>query len=96
MPYVCRECVFYDIEDQWCKERRKYYPPDDSAQYCKDFVLDKSTTSTGCFLTSACVSYMGLEDDCHELTTLRRCLKEKRERNSISRRILSDCPRYCG
>lgn len=25
----------------------------------------------GCFLTSACVSYMGLQDDCRELTELR-------------------------
>lgn len=27
--------------------------------------------SSGCFLTTACVSHMGLPDDCHELTTLR-------------------------
>ncbi len=28
--------------------------------------------SGGCFLTSACVEAMGLPDDCHELTTLRK------------------------
>ncbi len=27
--------------------------------------------SSGCFLTSACVDYLGKEDDCFELTTLR-------------------------
>jgi Domain of unknown function (DUF4157) len=28
--------------------------------------------SSGCFLTTACVEYMGLSDDCEELTTLRK------------------------
>lgn len=29
-------------------------------------------SSSGCFLTSACAEAMGLPDDCHELTVLRR------------------------
>lgn len=28
-------------------------------------------TSAGCYITTACVEYMGLSDDCHELTILR-------------------------
>lgn len=31
-----------------------------------------SDTYSGCFLTSACVGYMGKADDCYELTTLRQ------------------------
>lgn len=30
-----------------------------------------SSGSSGCFLTSACVEFLGKEDDCYELTTLR-------------------------
>lgn len=31
-----------------------------------------SSSSSGCFLTSACVDALGKEDDCYELTVLRR------------------------
>jgi hypothetical protein len=31
----------------------------------------EENSSGSCFLTSACVEYAGLSDDCHELTTLR-------------------------
>jgi hypothetical protein len=31
----------------------------------------ESQTKSGCFLTTACVEYAGLADDCHELTVLR-------------------------
>lgn len=32
----------------------------------------ESQTKSGCFLTTACVNYAGLADDCHELTVLRK------------------------
>jgi hypothetical protein len=34
--------------------------------------VKKKETGGGCYLTSACVEYAGLGDDCHELTVLRR------------------------
>lgn len=32
----------------------------------------RTETKSGCFITTACVEAMGLPDDCHELTVLRR------------------------
>lgn len=32
----------------------------------------ESQTKSGCFLTTACVNYAGLADNCHELTVLRK------------------------
>ena len=44
-----------------------WYHGYEDARQCEGF----SEGSDGCFLTTACVEYMGKADDCHELTTLR-------------------------
>lgn len=33
---------------------------------------DNSSDGSGCFLTSACIQYYGLNDDCYQLQTLRK------------------------
>ena len=38
---------------------------------CPIYKHEGNSSSSGCFLTSACVEVKGLPDDCHELTTLR-------------------------
>lgn len=43
----------------------------DSKTESKNDANDKSSSSGGCFLTTACVSYYGLSDNCNELMTLR-------------------------
>jgi hypothetical protein len=48
---------------------------EDNEQYRKGWENNEKQEdqkSGGCFLTTACVEHMGLRDDCHELTTLRR------------------------
>lgn len=51
---------------------------------CDRFFLDDdgyrssgSSQSSGCYLTSACVDYYQKEDDCYELTTLRKLRDER-------------------
>ena len=44
----------------------------DASEYCDDFEERK-----GCFMTSACVDYMGKADDCVELQTMRKFRDEK-------------------
>jgi hypothetical protein len=48
-------------------------------QYCSHYTMDEGAFGTGgeekksgCFLTTACVQYAGLQDDCYELTVLRQ------------------------
>lgn len=39
--------------------------------YDEGYSHTESQKSSGCFLTTACVTHAGLTDNCHELTTLR-------------------------
>lgn len=73
MGNECCMCMAFDADDYkegtfttyyWCKRfqcwRRWHQPA------CDAFVADNY-----CFLTTACVQYRGLADDCKELTVLR-------------------------
>lgn len=70
-PNQCGSCKEYTFEGDnakgYCRYRGCYYYPNDSCQYYEE----KSGSSTGCWLTSACCIAKGLPDDCMELTELR-------------------------
>ena len=70
---TCSSCVAFDWDNTkegffglkyFCHKYHCYRSPDQAA--CDGFVGDNS-----CFLTTACVAYKGLTDDCAELTSLR-------------------------
>ncbi len=68
----CEKCKHYDENERsgskgYCTYYRNYVYPDDRS--CSKFIENGS--SGGCFLTSACCSYLGLPDNCEELTILR-------------------------
>ena len=70
----CRDCRYYDSANSysgWCE----YYSNmkvDEDEQACSHFSESGySSSSTGCFLTTACCEYKGLPDNCHELTVMR-------------------------
>jgi hypothetical protein len=50
---------------------------------------EKKEERGGCYLTSACVAYAGLADDCHELATL-RAFRDRHLRQSATGRRLID------
>lgn len=62
-------CELWDQEYHRGHECRDYAP-----EWTYSNSKDKSSLkeSSGCFLTSACVKYKGLSDDCKELTELRQ------------------------
>ena len=69
----CKGCKYIDPNSRsgykwYCTYYGRYEDPD-RVQECSHFVNQDS--GGGCFLTSACCEYMGLADDCKELTTLR-------------------------
>lgn len=77
-------CPFYKFEsggwfggDYYCVKQEKAVDSDTYYKYCRNYDYDDcpiykhQSSSTGCFLTSACVSAKGLGDDCYELKTLR-------------------------
>ena len=61
----------------YCKLKdQEYYRGHECRSYSPTWYAPKNTKDpmkepNGCFLTSACVEYLGLPDDCKELTTLR-------------------------
>ena len=64
-----------------CRKTGKNVNDDTYNKYCRYGIYDysdcpiykaESSSSSGCFLTSACVEAKGLPDDCRELTILRR------------------------
>lgn len=59
-------CEMWDEEYYRSHECRKYAPVFNYGSNSSS-----SNESNGCFLTSACVGYLGLPDDCYELTMLR-------------------------
>ena len=67
--YACMKTqknVNDDIYNKYC--RYDYYDYRDCPIYKNE---SSSSSSSSCFLTSACVEAKGLPDDCHELTVLR-------------------------
>lgn len=83
----CRDCIYYDYEGvdykrdcyvhHWCSQFKMKVDPNAT---CNKFAQKATpsnsgytggSSSGGCFLTSACVEYMGKADDCEELTVLR-------------------------
>ena len=58
----------YNYDYVWCSKRGQYVLKTDAQSWCFE---KGSSSSSGCFLTSACVEHKGLADDCEELTKLR-------------------------
>lgn len=75
-------CPYYHWDHGYaCMKTGKNVNDDIYNKYCSNGYYDYSecpiykndgSSSSGCFLTSACVEAKGLPDDCRELTTLRR------------------------
>lgn len=75
----CSSCSYYDktqktfLHDGTCLRMGKGV---DRTGTCNDYVERASKSNSGyksgCFLTSACVGFLGKPDDCEELTALRR------------------------
>lgn len=83
MANYCGECALWQgssdtnkYGERWCSHSRRYEKSDQNADGCRSFTRGATNSSSGCFLTSACVEAMGLPDDCMELTTLRRLRDE--------------------
>ena len=74
IKYTCGSCKEYEYAGEnykgYCNYYRCYYFPDDSCNHWEESEY-VSSPSGGCYLTTACVEYYGLPDDCMELTTLR-------------------------
>ena len=81
--YATRE-MFY------CEYDQGYHYSGDSA--CSHF-----TTGSSCYLTSACVGYLGKPDDCHELTVLREFrdnyLKKTEEGSALVKQYYEVAPK---
>lgn len=87
--FCCRDCSY--CHSEWCNEHKE------SVRYskpaCSDFFRKgdngSDTPSGSCFLTSACVGYMGKPDDCEELTAL-RAFRDGYVKKTESGRVLVD------
>ena len=77
-------CPYYKFEsggwfggDYYCVKQEKAVDSDTYYKYCRNYDYDDcpiykhQSSSSGCFLTSACTAARGLPDDCRELQTLR-------------------------
>lgn len=76
-------CPFYKFEsslfggDYYCIKQEKAVDSDTYYKYCRNYdykdcpIYKHQSSSSSCFLTSACVSAKGLPDDCYELQVLR-------------------------
>ena len=75
-------CSYYTFRqgDYYCYKKQDYVNEDCYKRYCRGYYYDEcpiyrgtdSSSSGGCFLTSACIGAKGLPDDCEELRILRK------------------------
>ena len=74
MMRVCFDCAFMNRNNMingvclkyYCSKKDQYLPQKHAI--CDNFI---QRSDQGCYLTTACVQYKGLPDDCYELSTLR-------------------------
>ncbi len=78
MANYCGECTVWrgsgdenKYGERWCSYSRRYERSDQNTYGCKGFVWARPSSS-GCFLTTACVEYKQLSDDCAELMAMRQ------------------------
>ena len=73
-------CSYYMFRsnDYYCCKKQDYINSDIYRRYCRDYAYDECPiyrgepeSSSGCYLTSACIEAQGLPDNCEELTVLR-------------------------
>lgn len=92
----CYDCTYFTWSngEPYCN---KYfnYQSSDYAKYnqCAGFSRKSSSSSSsggGCFLTSACVGYMGKADDCEELTVLRKFRDTYMKSTEAGRRLVEE------
>ncbi|MBO5291412.1 MAG: hypothetical protein J6A43_06890 [Clostridia bacterium] len=72
---VCKNCRYYDDKTKsgykgYCTTYRQYVDPDSMERGCTRYE-EGTGSSSGCYLTTACVEAKKLPDNCYELTTLR-------------------------
>lgn len=71
-------CPYYWWDNHYaCRKMGKDVNEDTYYKYCRDYDYSdcpvyKGQDSSGCFLTSACCEAKQLEDDCYQLSTLRK------------------------
>lgn len=73
-------CAYYTFQDgdYHCVKQGKDVSSDIYWKFCRNYdysdcpIYKSESSSSGCFLTSACTAARGLPDDCRELQTLRR------------------------
>ena len=71
-------CPYYWWNNHYaCRKSGKDVNDDIYYKYCRNYdygdcPIYKGETTSGCYLTSACVEAKGMPDDCRELTVLRK------------------------
>ena len=75
-------CDFHEqrgglFTSDYCLKKGDYIDSTTSKEYCRYDgkgcpIKEGSSSSGGCYLTTACVEHKGLPDDCMELSTLRK------------------------
>lgn len=98
-------CSYYSFRqgDYYCNKKRDYVNSDVYYKYCRNWdygdcpIYKGDTSSSTCYLTSACVYAKGLADDCYELETLRKYrdtwLKSQTEGESLIKKYYEVAPK---
>lgn len=88
----CGDCMYFIYEEHrglifeeyFCSHFARYVR--ERQESCRFFVENKR----GCYLTTACVKYKGLPDDCEELTVLRNFIDEHLSKTEKGKKMISE------
>ena len=96
MGYVregtCVTCRYYSYEGEYtkgyCSWYKTYYYHDESCTHWEAGSEYSTGGTSGCFVTTACCRYMGLDDNCTELTALRMLRDEYLKKSEIGSKLV--------
>ncbi len=95
-------CSFYAFRcnDYYCMKKGDYISSDVYYRYCKGYSYDEcpiykgEDSSSGCYLTTACVVAMDKGDNCEELNILREFRDEYMNRDSCMKYDIHEYYKY--
>lgn len=100
MANMCKNCRYLDLRDSeyygwlsgtkyYCRKMNTYVGENEC---CEEFegVPPRTYVSEGCYLTTACVQFYNLPDNCYELETLRKFRDEYMNSTDEGKSLVDD------
>lgn len=84
----CKHCITHPSQPGYCTYHESHYIATTTACYAYKPWESDGGSSSGCFITTTCMEYMGKKDDCEELQTMRKFRDEYMKSNTEGQKLI--------